>query len=426
MQNSMKIGLLGLYVYSFFLFPGHVGASLGIVLMLIGVSIQWKDAIKILPRDPLFIISMLFLAFVWLNAGIAAHNLPETIDAQINEAQRWSRLSFAFLIAWFIRGSRKVIYTSLALILTGFFVREIVYFDLNTYHIAFNGGRTGFTHGINRMGEISSTLLIGMIALSSLIVSKLTLNKKYLFLILVWVGLLSIIFWYLFTTQSRGSWLAATIGLAAIIIGTLLIKSLSLKWITPSVLAIILLASFNIETIKHRIITEHDVLTNIITMKSVDDLPTHGSIATRFHMINFAFKRWMEKPLTGWGPGTIITTQFIDRNFTDPLDAMQAQHISSYGHLHNAYVTVLAQLGLLGAMFFLSIYYLTVSNIYKAYKQDTNNQHLLIFFISVFCVQLILYLTHARFAFIGYQMMFIYLIGAAYSFRYCIKNQDSI
>lgn len=153
----------------------------------------------------------------------------------------------------------------------------------------------------------------------------------------------------LITSNSRSGW-------GCLLIGLITLAYCSRKKITAlnrknKVLAlfVFLLATTtligqNYEKIEHRLAKATQV--DFAFTLSVDDLPRDRDVffARRIHLTNFGWERWSERPLLGHGPAAIRPLLAADPDF----------HI--HPHLHNTYIQVLAELGLIASIALLAVF----------------------------------------------------------------------
>ena len=411
------IGLLGLYCYSLFIFLGHAGSALGLVLVLISMILRWKKVFTELKGDPLAWTSIFFLGFIWISSAYHAHIFPGTSSSQWNSAIEWSRIIFFIALAWVISGQTRQIYISLTLTFVGFILKMFIDLDLQNIELALNGGRTGFSYPINQLGVIAATLLTIMVASTSQYINHYRNKKNNIFYISSWIVILVLIFQLLVITQSRGAWLAAGISTSVIIFISLSKGCTNKRYLLITAATIAAVALANASIIKDRLSAEKKTIISITT-SSNDAIPVDGSAGYRYHMISYALKRWSERPLIGWGPGTMITQHFMADEFTSEIDQLQASKLSTHTHLHNSYVTVLAQLGVVGAAYFIVLLYFSVHTPLKAYRSNKVNLNFLSLLYAILISQLILHATNARIDGLVYQLMLGLYVAYCYSFKF--------
>ena len=414
---SYAVGLIGLYCYSLFIFLGHAGAALGMILIITSIILQWKKAVEDLRNDPLAWASLFFLFFIWISSAFHAYIFPHTSSLQWNSAIEWSRIIFFIAIAWIIAGRTRQIYISLALTFVGFFLKMFIELDLQNIELALKGGRTGFSYPINQLGVIAATLLTIMIASTAQYLAHYKNQKNNIFYISLWAATFVLIFQLLVITQSRGAWIAVGISASVIMFFSLSKTYMNRNYLFISAATIAVAVLLNTSLIKDRLIEEKEMLINITT-STTDSIPVEGSAGYRFHMISYALKRWSERPLIGWGPGTMITQHFMADEFTSEIDQLQANKLSTHTHLHNSYVTVLAQLGVIGAAYFIVLLYFSVRTPLKAYRSNKVSLNFLSLLYAILISQLILHATNARIDGLVYQLMLGLYVAYCYSFKF--------
>ena len=245
--------------------------------------------------------------------------------------------------------------------------------------------RFGFGLVETVFAPIAATTALGFLMLGPRLSANADLPK--------WLGILKIGFLALslivllealILTQTRGAWLAAAIVYPIslfirynrFIIG---FDSLSWKKLALFVLAILLLFFLfqeNTETIVRRINSESLQSSPPVEMKEVDGQKVlmTTSLGYRKLLWSIGLKKWMERPLFGWGPGS---TELLLKQEHHPLLSQPPviynngkASVLSLSHLHNLYLELLVRFGIFGTLLFLSMPLVMLSGVRKSFANN--------------------------------------------------------
>ena len=167
------------------------------------------------------------------------------------------------------------------------------------------------------------------------------------------------------------------------VIGTVLIASL-----------VILMVSWNsIQIELERNKQEHTTENINERLRSASNITTDASNLERINRWDCAISMFKERPLVGFGPGTYM---FEYARFQDPNNlTIISTNFGNLGSAHSEYLGALSEMGLPGALIFLSlvlsIFVVNIQLIYKWPIEDKDNRVLLMTFLF----SLTTYFTHA-------------------------------
>jgi O-antigen ligase len=124
----------------------------------------------------------------------------------------------------------------------------------------------------------------------------------------------------------------------------------------------------NLNTIQNRL---YEQLATIKTMAQFDydfDRMPEVSADYRIHVMRFGLKKWMERPIFGWGPGA---TEYLISH--SGLPALRHPYYKGgrvwMDHVHNTYLEVLVRFGIVGFSFFLLVVILLFKNLRNACQE---------------------------------------------------------
>lgn len=420
-----RVGLVGLFLFGIFGFLGKAGANLGLVLMLGAALATGAVFWRTFRREPL---GYLFLAFVVLLAALthlSVGNVPEAAGEQWKAFWQWMGLWLFLLAAWWFDGRTGRILWVLFLALVGFAIKAMVESGYAGWEDVFSSMRREFGFGWLPAGLFSGIGLLGLLGFAPRILARNPEGKFPLWSrALVWVVLVLIMGQIFITTQSRGAWIATIIGLVMIFAARLLpgLRQRRIRWGAASAVILALavavagLGAANWHTLEKRVSSEQRFFKAIADDPSIENIP-FTSLGARVHMWYFGFQRWLERPMTGWGPGTAVTRVFENRDFSDPIEARQAQRLVIHPHLHNSYLSVLVRLGVIGALVLFSASLLLLWYTWTAYRDGLMERDVFWFFAASFVAVGLWNLINYHLTFADYRTLMILLGGAAYSYH---------
>ncbi len=129
-------------------------------------------------------------------------------------------------------------------------------------------------------------------------------------------------------------------------------------------------------TIVDRVMEEKEALEAITTL-DFDDVP-YSSFGIRLHSWVAASEFIKEKPIFGWGSNG--KTLVMKKTAWLP-DWVR----NGFGHLHNTYIQILVNFGLVGLAFYLFIWMYMTNSLFKEIRKGTIKKDIGYFFISFLC-----------------------------------------
>jgi len=349
--------------YAFFLPISRAGISLFTFLSVLLWIIEgnFKHKIHLIVRNKVILalfafIAMNFISLFWTN----------NIDNSLGYIRRYWYL-FPILVLY-TSIKKEYISTILSAFIMGMFVSEVigygVFFELWKFKDTLKGNISPFMHHI----EYSIFLAFTSLILLSRIFSSIKLKSK-------------IIYSFFFVTMSANLFLTeGRTGQLALIVGLFVLALISFKnkfkaLIISSLLTIFLLGGAYMfsSTFQNRVADASDSIINVIQNKNY---------------------------CTSWGSriGAYITAQnivtqhpMIGAGITDNMQMFRTLIDTKYpymmcikelSHMHNQYLQILTQLGIIGLFFFLLIFYM-VANIQI---KDISYNNMKYIYLSVLCV----------------------------------------
>lgn len=323
-----------------------IGHPVEILLTLIGFwcIFRYGKGYQLKTPHLLFLASILIPLVCWFFAYKAE---PDWVDST-PQLEKLARLFLFLPLAWFLKDSSRLVFTfwalnALAILLSPWLSGA----GWTEIYSIFSGARIDY--GLRNAQH--TALLFGFV-LIGLITFLPRLYQYNKLLILPWslASALSLI--TLLGAQTRASWVALALSfcIALLYYCYLLRKQkarLKRRWLIV-LAAIVLSVSIPIKThlwpiIEQRFQSESDVIAQVLRL-DFENIP-NSSIGIRIKTWNAAAEHIAERPLTGWGgQGQTIA---IERS-----TSLSKWIKERFGHMHNIYLALLLQYGIVGFIFY--------------------------------------------------------------------------
>jgi O-antigen ligase len=421
-KSTHWLGLSGLYLFTLSGGISTAGFNTGLLLMLIALGLQLPTDKRLLLREPLLWSSLLFGFYLLYSAANAINQFPDTTDFQIKRAWRWFMISgfFSLICAWWIGTSARHLQLLLGLALTGFLLNFVLMTDWSHWQQYSEGTMRINVDRLNpnKIGWYAAVFCTGLIILVYRYAMAFSRTKPALHLLRLGASVLLCAFFGLFLlwSQSRAAWLAFCIALMLLVIIHLLrdmnrmghsLKYTGLLLVT-FVAALYLVMQSDI--VHERIDAESETIRSLST-EQIDELPK-DSIGIRLKIWEFGVEKFLQRPLLGWGLGTINMLASIHSG-------------GVVNHLHNFYLETLVGLGLVGTTLLLLNIGILFRIGWKAFRGGAldGNMGSLLLGLLVLTAVFQFFSTH-----LGTQGKFllIFLGGLSYSYRFRMDDDGSV
>jgi O-antigen ligase len=417
-QIGNWIGLVGLYLFSFFALLSIAGANLGLGLMIIGLLLS-RQAWRGLLSQSITWLCLLIIIYILIRAYWSMGEIASAQKVQLNQARDWVQLFLFFIPAWWLSQSPHRIQISITLMFFGLALGMISALDGETLSQITQGVRSGLHFGKPIiLGFDCAAAILGLTALCMYWLDVKHDSSRSRITLRLGLTLLAILFFTqgLIISQSRGVWLAILFALPMLF--------LTLRYAGPStrnnpirlrypiiglVVIITLILAFNWNTISQRVTSEGNEWSAIVN-EGLDKAPL-GSSAYRLHLWRFGLHKWLERPLFGWGPGTTHALVEAENDI-----ALQDPPGSSFDHLHNAYLEVVFQLGMLGIVLIALISGVMISKLMADYRRKSVSVYFLAFLMSNFMLIAVYSLTDFRHLHWNWRFYWLIIAGATLAF----------
>jgi O-antigen ligase len=173
----------------------------------------------------------------------------------------------------------------------------------------------------------------------------------------------------------------------------------------------LVIVMLNQEEILQRTTVESEVFGQILDNERDDT--DFSSTGLRLNAWVFGLGKVAEKPVFGWGPGT--TSYLVEQSG-------MPEKLRTFGgvwlqHLHNTYIEVLVQFGLIGLLWVLVILLLLGRVVHNAERAGKMPRHYVLFFIAAFVFAMIWSIFNYRIVHRDWLFSWILLAGTIFSFH---------
>lgn len=404
--------------------PAGVSAGLLLIWVWFLVLLLHRPQ-PLLPRHLLVWLMLAFALYVLLQP-LLQPLLPRVASADLASgwaaAFSWSQLVVVVPIAYALRGDEQLVLRLLLLALIGLVLGTLWRLDWALFlgdAEAFFDSRPGFGFPALAYALYAGTALIGLLVLRRRCWYR-TDGRRRWWALALWFMALVMLAEAVVLTQARGSWLG-------LILVALLGLGLWLRgpWrydgrIPPMHLlvvaaAILLLIGLNASKIGERLHEEQAVAEQLLRGETPADQIT--SLTLRWHAQRFGLELWRERPWFGWGAGTsypLMLASVAARAVENETDGFYAAALAEgelmeairggmqtavderlaaaaegiwhfedgvLKHLHNSYLELLTQLGLVGFGLWMLIAMLMVWTVYDGVRGGRLSRDLGLFLV---------------------------------------------
>ena len=389
------VRLLSLYGLAICLFSAPAGVSAGLTLIWVWFAGLLLNRSR-LPSHPAVWLMLVFALYCLLQAGFG-RVAGIAFGSRWETAFSWAQLAVMVPIAYALRGDERLILRLLLLALIGLVLGTFWRLDwtlLMADTEAFLRSRPGFGFPALGYALYAGTALIGLLALRQRCWYRADGRLRW-WAVPLWLVAVALLAEGVVLTQARGSWLGLMlVGLlgAGLWIGAHwraqrrgLVRRIPRLPLLAVALGLLLLIGLNAGEIRDRLDEEQEVAEQLLRGEVPADQIT--SITLRWHAQRFGLERWLQRPWFGWGPGAshgLMAESIAESAAANgriggtglwhPLDGVLK-------HLHNSYLELLTQLGLVGFGLWMTIGLMLLWTLYDAIRRRRLSTDLGLFLI---------------------------------------------
>ncbi|MFP4063000.1 MAG: O-antigen ligase family protein [Halochromatium sp.] len=467
-----RLRLFGLYGLSLSLFMAPAGVAAGLALIWV-----WFLALLLsrprprLPQHPLVWLTVAF-AFYCLLQGLFPRVTGPALAERWAVASSWAQLAAMVPVAYALRGEERLVPRLSLLVLMGLLLGMLWRLDwalLLDDREAFLDSRPGFGFPALAYALYAGTGLIGLLALRRRCWYRHDRRLRWWALPL-WLIALCVLAEGVVLTQARGSWLGLI--LVALLGAGLWLRG---QWrrqgrvarvpLLVATSALLLLLGFNASEIGERLNEEQQVAKQLLRGTMTDD--RISSLTLRWHAQRFGLEAWWKRPWLGWGPGSSYPlmvasvaaeageaeadsgagadadagagaagvggaevagaapdepVSHIDAGLAAAADGIWHPDEGVLRHLHNSYLELLTQLGLVGFGLWILIAMLLLWAVFDAVRHGRLSRDLGLFLMFALLYLAIWSLFNFRMVNQDFRGYWALLAGTALSMVLCWRN----
>jgi len=415
-----RFAFIGVVLLATSAFLSTAGASLGLALVSLAFVADF-DRWRVLLSSPVTLATAAVGAFVILHTLGMVIARTDWSSSLGEGAADWLKLlwfiPFGFCLGGSVRRTLMALGLALAGLLLGMFWR-LDWTSLLADPARFFSTRAGFGFPAVAFALYSGTALIGLITLGGRLVGSRGVSRYRppSVRFLGWLLALAVLLQGFIQSQTLAAWLAMAVVLPVILIAQYR------QWRTPGmgwslrrrvaiggacVLVALLLAA-NSALLSHRAGIDAD-RTREPPSGAVTDA-ARSSFDQRWHLLLFGLEQWRERPWLGWGAD--VTDELIASGDRPQLRLESGQLLR---HLHNTYLEVLVQFGVLGFTLFALPMLALLEGLRRASKERRIPADLSLFFGGALLFTLLWCLIDYRVVHHDWRVYWVLLIGSAYN-----------
>jgi O-antigen ligase len=381
LTKSDTLGGFGLCLFFLCFQLNTTAAYLGLLVITLVFAFQSRIWMPVLKRDAVAWLVLFAVFYILFYSLWAAHEFPETAQAQRTALFNWMHWLFFIPVAWQLSRHRQLINGMLLILAAGLMIRILANLNWADLGNILNWERTGFGMAEPVFAPIAGTTVLGLLLLAP----RMTRHKPNA---AKWLGFLHAGLWLtgllvflesLVLSQTRGVWLASALvfPLALLVrykhlLGTRSIISIKNIFVLALIIGMAwLFLDKNYTTLINRLNSEHVRSTPEVVKKQLEgqEVLMTTSVGYRKILWRIGWRKWRERPIFGWGPGT---TELLLKQEAHPLLSQSitlkdgSVQTLSLSHLHNVYLEFLVRFGVFGSLLILAVPMVLLANLRKA------------------------------------------------------------
>lgn len=359
-------GLAGVGLFAFALHPagsslGYLGSGLLMLSLLAVLLFGWR----VLGEDAVLASLALLLGYLVFSTVAAYVRFGDSYLAQILESSRGHMeiLLVAVAMGWWLRRWPRALYPVLILAAAGLMVRILIHVDWDDpLQFLARAHRPGFGMSVIHFALSAALGVVGVMVFARRILGVGRSLAAQLPLGVVAGGFLGVFAYALGLTQTRMAWLAVAAAAPFVLLYILVNRTqpfAATAYRAGLGLLLCVLVGGGLfltwDAMEKRVFDRLDELAAAMRLDGAQ-LGDVG-IGARYHKLATGLEVFEERPLTGWGMGA-----------SAPLYAGEAGVRMETDDVHNLYVQVLVELGLVGAALGALFVVLLGRSVWRAYR----------------------------------------------------------
>lgn len=382
-------GPAGLYLLSFAAVLSISVAQIGIALMIVSLLAQWRSALHTAQRDLLVWLALAWPLYLVASIMVGLNIFPPTMEHQLDQALDWARLSLVMVVAWHFRGDVRRFTIAASLFALGATVRILMHAPWGNLAPFLAGqvpgGKTlGFGLSPIAFSSYLAVMLLWLTVFAPRIWRQLpSPGARIVFSVVAApVGVLALE--GVIIGSSRGTWLASLVAFAVLVVRwkPWMYATRRTCWIAAitTALTVTVIVAAHGANILRRATIDQDVYEQIVEGDLEATERKLTSTGIRVQMWVHGAKKWLERPLLGWGVGS---EQVLLQQLKPVADLIASEKVR-VPHSHNLLIELLMRFGIGGAVLFLAFPALIFWRLRSLHRAGKLDHDVYSFFLALF------------------------------------------
>lgn len=373
-----RLGLLATFSYSFFKVNSNdIARVSAIVMVLLGFWFIYRHNKRLFLSFGFFLLGASF--FIQITSWLISLITHIELASSVPKFDDLSRIFLFLPIAWWLGGNTKKTLMLWSIASVGAMVSPWISGEgFTELYIGLKGQRIDF----NISNAQHTSLIFGCVLIGSIVLFKrFTQGWRHKWIAwMIWTAAILFSFTIVIFTQTRAVWLGLCAACVVGVICFLRAQKFRFKtqqvWPVAAVIVLVTIAA-SVSPIKNiiikRALIEKEVFLSIISGDEITSLPD-SSAGVRVKSWKAGISLFTEKPLFGWGSnGKSIA---ISHN-----DWLSSFVKSNFNHLHNTYIELLVNYGLIGMFFYVLVFLWMMLGAIKSKNNGSLPDDIFLFFM---------------------------------------------
>ncbi len=413
-----RLGITGLYLFSFGAWLHKGVAIAGISLMLVAAWLDRKAILATVKHSPLVGLTLALGFYILARTLLSLSTDSVNSALHLKDGLRIFYLCGFLLIAWHMAASQKRIITVFAVAFAGFLIARLWHFDWSfSATIPWWKLRQGLGLPEIAFGYYATTAMLGLLIFFPRVYGNLRSSTLRTAASIIWILLIAMTAQGIVFSQSRSVWLSLLVVTPALLFA--LWKQLKpIKNTAKHILIFLMLSCtvalifLNQDTLMQRMTLEHETYTHVLSgdFENISSENEHGhgnSVGARLVLFKEGIEHWLDNPLFGKGPAA---SKIILHKSDDAI-------LAQLNDWHNAPIDILVRYGLTGLLLMSICLWMTLRAGWRAYRHNRIDGDLFLFCACGMALIILSMLTNFRMLNNDWRYWLFLLSGALASFE---------
>ncbi|MEE9422237.1 MAG: O-antigen ligase family protein [Gammaproteobacteria bacterium] len=418
-----RMGIAGLYIFSFGAWLHKSVAITGLTLMLLATLLNWKAIWGTVKHSSLTWVTISVGIYLLARTFLSFSSDSDHAHLHLKDGLRFFYLCGFLLIAWHMAASQKRILTVFVIAFSGFLIARLWYVDWS-FASATSWWKLRQGLGLPEIafGFYAATAMLGLLIFAPRIFNKTWPVLTRLTLALVWTVLTPLMVQGIVISQSRAVW-ASVLVITSIL---MMVSWTNLKTINQTgrwtllivlITSTVLLLHLNRDILFTRVTLEQETYSHVLSgdfnkITSINEQGQGNSVGIRLLMLKTGLQHWIENPLFGKGPAA---SKIL-------LQKSEVEFFSQLNDWHNGPIDILVRYGLAGLILLTLCLWMTLRAGWSAYQDNRIDPDIFLFLVCGMALIILSMLTNFRMLNSDWRYWLFLFSGAMASFNLHRKN----